>query len=182
MLFRNRAYEIMSGRLLAEKDASPFVPLSKEVLEVARKRGDVLVYVPDMSMNDMVKRHRNHFMGDVDVYEDAGFMRTKHKAAWWIVGVGPFVQESVVTTPRRAPAVVLVYACIQSQEQLGEALFTGVATTGCIYTLGGPILYGNPFRTIAVRSHDTKISVVPILECDLPKDRRTAFGTRGTPS
>ena len=171
----------MRGSLFAEDAAIPFVPFTENELESALKRGDVLVYVPQTSLNEVVNRFNDHFNGDTFCHRDAGFMRIEHEAGWWLVGVGPFIRRDVATTPRRASALVLVYACILLEKFAQRTLFTGVVTTDCHYNAGAPVTFRQDnSQVVAVWSHDKKISVNPVFESSLPKNTLTAYSVRGT--
>jgi hypothetical protein len=171
----------MRGSLFAENAAIPFVPFTENELESALKRGDVLVYVPRTSLNGVVDRFKSHFNGNTFCYRDAGFMRIEHEAGWWLVGVGPFVRGDVATTPRRASALVFVYACILSEKYAQRALFTGVASTDCHYNTGAPVTFRRDnSQVVAVWSHDKKINVSPVFESSLPENTLTAYSVRGT--
>jgi len=181
MLLRNKAVTIMRGSLFAENAAIPFIPFTESELESGLKRGDVLVYVPKTSLNGVVNRFKDHFTDSISYHRDASFMRIEHEAGWWLVGVGPFVSGDVVTTPRRASALVLVYACILSENYAHRALFTGVATTDCHFNAGAPVTFRRDnSQVVAVWSHDRKVSVSPVFENSLPENTLTAYSVRGT--
>lgn len=171
----------MGGSLLAEGAAIPFVPFTEDELKSALNRGDVLVYIPQTSLNEVTDRFSGHFNGNTYQYREAGFMRSKHDAAWWLVGVGPFLQEDIAVTPRRASALVLVYACILSEKYAQRTLFTGVATTDCHYNAGAPATFrSDQSQVVAVWSHDKKIGLTPVFESSLPENKFTAYSLRGT--
>ncbi len=180
MLLRNKAGAIMGDSLLAEGAAIPFVPFTEDELKSALKRRDVLVYVPQTSLNEVVEWFKGHFSGNLYQYRDAGYMRSKHDAAWWIVGIGPYVRDDVAVSPRRATALVLVYACILSEKYAQRTLFTGVATTDSYYNTGAPATFRqDQSQVIAVWSHDKKISLDAVFESSLPKNKFTAYSLRG---
>ena len=181
MLSRNTAGAIMGASLLAESSSIATVPFTEGELESALKRGDVLIYVPRTSLDGVVNRFKDHFNGNTFCHRDAGFMSIEHEAGWWLVGVGPFVRGDVALTPRRASALVLVYACVLLQEYAQRAIFTGVATTDCHYNAGAPVTFRRDnSQVVAVWSCDRKISVNPVFESSLPENKYTAYSVRGT--
>ena len=168
----------LSGRCFASREAMPTVPITEETLVGAEKRGDSLVYVPRISLNEIAAQHKRDFTDDMRALRDVGFMRIRPEPGWWVVGVGPFLSENVSPTPRRAPASVFVFACLKHREFLGRHLFVGVATTDCKYHPGGPFLHGDPFRTVAVWMSSNGIGVTANFENTLPKEAFTAYAHR----